>query len=75
MAFHESRVRSVAKAATFRVLIVLADIGIIYVITKNYKVALSVVVFSNIASTLIYIFHERAWNKVHWGKEKRKKSH
>ncbi len=72
MAFHESRTRSITKALTFRALIVLADIVIVYVITKSYKVALLVIVFSNIASTLIYVLHERAWNRVHWGKEKRK---
>lgn len=72
MAFHESRTRSITKAITFRVLIVLADIVIVYVITKSYKVALLVIVFSNIVSTLVYVFHERAWNRVYWGKEKRK---
>ncbi|MBI5817243.1 MAG: DUF2061 domain-containing protein [Candidatus Yonathbacteria bacterium] len=30
--------------------------------------ALAVIVFSNLASTIIYFFHERAWNKIHWGK-------
>ena len=68
--FHEHFGRSVTKAITFRLLILLSDGVIIYAITHRYDVALSVIFFSNFASTILYVIHERIWNVVHWGKIK-----
>ncbi|MFC1625093.1 DUF2061 domain-containing protein [Patescibacteria group bacterium] len=65
--------RSVAKSATFRVLVMLADGIIIYLITKDLLIAGSVIVFSNISSTIIYYFHERVWSKIRWGMGKKRK--
>lgn len=71
--FHERPGRSVVKAITFRLLILVSDGIIIFAITHRYDVTLGVMLFSNIASTVLYIFHERIWNGVHWGKMHRKK--
>lgn len=68
MAFYEHNKRSITKALTFRGVILMSDGVIIFFITHRYDVALAVIVFSNLASTIIYFFHERAWNKIHWGK-------
>ncbi len=68
MAFHEHNKRSIAKALTFRGIILISDGIIIFLITHRYDVAFAVIVFSNLASTVLYFFHERAWNKIHWGK-------
>ena len=65
--------RSVAKSITIRILVMMADGIIIYAITKNIGMALGVIIFSNISSTIIYYFHERAWNKTMWGKRKHHK--
>jgi len=70
MPFKERVKRTIVKSITFRALVILADGLIIYFITKSLIVATSVIIFSNIASTLIYYFHERAWNRVKWGKHK-----
>jgi len=60
--------RSLVKAITFRMLIIIADTVVIYAITKRVDITTSVVIISNISSTLLYFLHERAWNNIHWGK-------
>lgn len=66
--YHEHVKRSVAKALTFRAVIIISDLIIVYAITHRFDLTLGVLFFSNIASTTIYFFHERFWNTVHWGK-------
>lgn len=66
--YHEHVKRSVAKALTFRSIIIVSDVIIVYTITHRVDLTLGVLFFSNIASTTIYFFHERFWNTVHWGK-------
>jgi uncharacterized membrane protein len=68
--FREHLKRSITKAITFRMLILISDSIIIYAITKRYDVAVAVMVFSNIASTIMYFLHERVWNTISWGKRK-----
>ncbi len=69
MLFNEKVKRSVIKSITFRILVVMADGLIIYLITKSFVATVGVIIFSNISSTLIYYFHERVWNKIKWGKK------
>jgi uncharacterized membrane protein len=69
--FHERVSRSVVKAITFRVIIITADVIIVMAITHRYDTTFGVVVGTNIASTILYLLHERMWNRVHWGKAKR----
>lgn len=69
MAFHESAKRSIVKSITFRILVMLGDGLIIYTITKKADLALSIILLSNLSSTIIYYVHERAWNKVKWGRK------
>jgi uncharacterized membrane protein len=72
--FYESLKRSVVKALTFRSVILISDAIIVYAITKRFDFTLGVMVFSNIASTLLYFAHERAWAGVAWGNEKATKA-
>ena len=60
--------RSVAKTISYRVIILILDFTSIYLFTGKLEVALGFMVVSNIYTTLIYFFHERAWEKVKWGK-------
>ena len=66
--FDERHGRSLAKSITFRILVMLSDGVIIYAITHRFDVTLSVIIFSNLSSTIIYYLHERLWNKIAWGK-------
>ncbi len=60
--------RSLVKAITYRILILCSDTVIIYAITKRVDITFGVIFLSNFASTIMYFLHERAWNKVHWGR-------
>jgi uncharacterized membrane protein len=71
MSYYVTKRRSVVKSITFRILIVMADGVIIYTITKSLALSLSVIILSNISSTIIYFVHERVWNNIKWGKGKR----
>lgn len=68
MSFYERNARSIVKTISFRVVIILADTITIFVITRRYDITLSILVISNLTSTILYFLHERAWNGVHWGK-------
>ncbi len=59
------------KALTYRFFILISDAIIIYLVTRRADVTIGIIGVSNIASTFIYFVHERPWNHVHWGKEKR----
>ncbi len=71
--FHEHIERSLVKAITFRIVIIIADFIVFFVITGRYMVTLELVVISNIVSTILYFLHERVWNLVPFGKSIRKK--
>jgi adenylylsulfate kinase len=68
MSYYEHHKRSIAKTIGFHALIIAADAVVVYLITGRYNVTLSVIVFTNLVSGLIYFLHERAWNRIHWGK-------
>jgi uncharacterized membrane protein len=70
MRFREKVSRSFVKASTFRILILISDGIIVLLLTHKYDLALGFVVFTNLASMLIYFFHERIWNSIDWGKSK-----
>lgn len=66
--FYETSGRSLVKAITFRILVLMSDSMVIYGVTRQVDTTWKVVVASNLASTLIYYAHERLWNHAHWGK-------
>ncbi|HSX48338.1 MAG TPA: DUF2061 domain-containing protein [Candidatus Nanoarchaeia archaeon] len=68
--YRDSKVRSVVKSVSYRAIIVTADATIILVLTHRYDIALTVVVVSNIYSTLLYFGHERIWDRIKWGRLK-----
>lgn len=68
MSCHENHSRSIAKAVSYRVVSIIADIILVFAITKKAELTLGIVTASNIISIFIYYFHERAWNKLHLGR-------
>lgn len=59
--------RDFIKALTFRMIILCADFIIASLITSNAKTAIGIIVFTNLASTIFYYFHEMAWDLIRWG--------
>ncbi|MFI5240673.1 MAG: DUF2061 domain-containing protein [Candidatus Saccharimonadia bacterium] len=68
MRFFEQPKRSIAKSVSHRSLVIISDTIIIFVITHKYEVTISLVILTNVAATIIYYFHERAWNISSWGR-------
>lgn len=71
--FHESIRRSVLKSISFRILVIISDLLVIFFITHRYDVTIGLTVATNLASTILYYFHERIWNAIHFGKKSVKK--
>jgi adenylylsulfate kinase len=64
----EKRERSIAKAVTYRLISIVLDSSIAYLVTQSAEKTLIFVIISNLISIMMYFIHERAWNRVHWGK-------
>ena len=55
------------KAITYRIVIIVLDFSVIYLLTGRTDVAIGFMVISNIYTTAAYFVHERIWNKIKWG--------
>ncbi|HIJ99084.1 TPA: DUF2061 domain-containing protein [archaeon] len=60
--------RSILKSATFWSVSIAVDLIVFYLIFKQVETSLIVTVVGNLTGFTIYYFHERIWNKLHWGK-------
>ena len=63
-----SRKRSIAKAFTYRVVILCLDFLAIYLFTHKTEVALGFMIVSNVYTTVGYFLHERIWARIRWGR-------
>ena len=70
MKFKETKWRSLTKSVTFRVLVIVSDLVLVYVLTKRADVTIAVTVLTNAASTILYFVHERVWNSLSWGRRR-----
>ena len=64
----DSHARSVAKSISWRIIATLTTIVVVFLFTGNIKISLGVGAVELVAKLLFYYFHERAWDKVHWGR-------
>lgn len=65
--------RSIAKAVSYRIIIIILDFTFVYLFTRQINIAVGFVLISNVYTTVAYYLHERAWNKISWGKIQDKK--
>ncbi len=70
MSYLEHHKRSIAKTVGFHALVILADTIVVYWVTGKYMATFNIIILTNLVSGIIYFLHERAWNRVHWGKSK-----
>ena len=66
----EHKKRSIAKAISWRTLGTLDTMLISYFVTGSPLAAVSIGASELITKTLLYYFHERAWNKINFGRAK-----
>jgi len=59
--------RSLAKAVTYRIIIVCLDFLAVYLLTGQARTAVGFMVVSNVYTTVGYFLHERAWAHIAWG--------
>jgi uncharacterized membrane protein len=66
--FYEKIPRSVAKVISWRVLVTITNFFGGWLASGNPWVGLGVVSFALVVNSILYFFHERAWNKSDWGR-------
>ena len=66
---HEKRHRSIAKAASWRIVGTIITMLLVLIMTGKWQLSVGIGFFELISKSLIYYIHERAWNRIHWGKE------
>ncbi len=64
---HESRIRSVAKGITWRIVASATTMTIVWFTTGSIALVATVGIADITAKVFFYYLHERAWGKVHWG--------
>ena len=60
--------RSIAKSISWRIIGTLDTILISWMVTGTLTVAFSIGVVELFTKMILYFFHERIWNMIHWGK-------
>jgi len=60
--------RSIVKTISWRLVGTLATVTISYLITGTLALAFSIGGIELVSKMVLYFFHERAWNKIEWGK-------
>ena len=66
----ESHARSWAKSVVWRVIGIVILGGISYAITRNWEQTTVITVIFHSVRLILYHFHERAWERISWGKLK-----
>jgi uncharacterized membrane protein len=66
--FYEKFPRSVAKVISWRILVTITNFVGGWLASGNPWVGLGVVSFALVVNSILYFFHERAWNRADWGR-------
>lgn len=64
----ETNARSIVKTVSWRITGSLATLLISYVVLGDFTVAGAIATAQLVTNTILYFIHERAWNKILWGR-------
>lgn len=67
--FYEKAMRSLSKVVTWRILVTITNFVGGWLASGSWQVGLGVVSFALVVNSVLYYFHERAWNRLNAGKE------
>lgn len=67
--YKETHIRSVIKAITWRALATLTTMLLVFIFIGDMTIALSLGGIEVVLKMLIYFTHERAWDRIKWGKK------
>jgi uncharacterized membrane protein len=65
---HDSNARSMMKSITWRIVATLTTIIVVLILARDIWTALTVGALDTIVKFILYFFHERAWDRLDWGK-------
>ena len=68
LVFRESRLRSLVKSLTYRILSITGTGIVSWVITKDIKETISITITIQVFLIILYYSYERMWNKINWGR-------
>ncbi len=68
--FKEYWTRSLAKAVTYRIIIIILDFTAVYLLTGKFEIAFWFMAISNVYTSVAYYAHERIWNGISWGRKR-----
>jgi len=60
--------RSLVKALTYRIIVLIMDFTSVYLFTGKIETAVSFMLVSNVYTSITYFIHERVWDRITWGK-------
>lgn len=66
----EHRKRSLLKTLSWRTFSFMLTVTILYAYTKDIRQSLGVGFGIDFVKMILYYYHERIWNKVHYGRRK-----
>ena len=72
---HDSRLRSLYKSVSWRIFGSLSTMGIVFIITHQWRFSLYIGGLEFISKIGLFYFHERLWNmfsRVHWSFQRNK---
>ncbi len=67
--FQERIPRTLAKAITWRIGVTITNSVIGWIVTGDWLKGLAVGLGALLINTILYIVHERVWNRVDWDRE------
>ncbi len=65
----ETHMRSIVKAVSYRVVIVISIFLITLFTTGKLASALQITGITAITGTILYYLHERVWARINWGRK------
>jgi len=63
----ESNKRSIVKAITYRVMGTFFTFGVVYVLTDEIKLSVTIGMVDAVCKIFGYFIHERIWNRIKFG--------
>ena len=64
----ETRMRSIAKSVTWRLISIVILVAVSYYVTGDIKETTGITILFQVILAALYYIHERAWSKVLWGR-------
>ncbi len=66
--FKESPIRSIVKAISWRIVATVTTTLLVWLFTREIGIAITVGAFEAVAKGVLYFLHERAWNRLAFGR-------